>query len=382
MASHPSYIEPASRRTYPIEEPRWRSDDGLPLMITDLPGIGRGDIASDLGSIWRYAGALPFFIRDPITMGEGCTPLVERRWHGGRALFKLEWFAPSGSFKDRGASVMLSALRQQGIHQVLEDSSGNGGAAVAAYAAAGGMTSKILVPAYAQPGKTVQMRAYGAEVELIPGTRQDTADAAEAQATSIFYASHNWQAFFLQGTKTLAYELWEDLGFRAPDNILIPTGAGSNVLGCDIGFTELFRLGEINRLPRLFAVQPRNCAPIDAGFRSGASDFVPVETKPTIAEGTSIAKPIRTREVLAALRRSQGGTVALTEEEIIAGMMELSRTGLYAEPTCASAAAALTKLLAEGVIKPEETTVVLLTGTGLKATQRVGELLGVLPPAG
>src|SRR5208282_5601080 len=103
--------------------------------------------------------------------------------------------------------------------------------------------------------------AYGAETELIAGTRQDTADAAERQAKDIFYASHNWQALFLQGTKTLAYELWEDLGFRAPDNVIIPTGAGSNVLGCDIGFCELLRRGEISRLPRLFAVQPENCAP-------------------------------------------------------------------------------------------------------------------------
>lgn len=375
-----AYLEPASGRQFPIEQPRWRSDDGLPLMVTDLPGIGRADVASGVRSIWRYAAALPIAVADPITMGEGCTPLVERRWRGGRALFKLEWFAPTGSFKDRGASVMMSILRQQGIDHVLEDSSGNGGAAVAAYAAAGGMKAKILVPAYAQPGKTVQMRAYGAEVELTPGTRQDCADAAEAQSQNIFYASHNWQAFFLQGTKTLAYELWEDLGFRAPDNILIPTGAGSNVLGCDIGFSELLRAGQIATLPRLFAVQPANCAPIQQGFAAGATDFVAVETSPTIAEGTSIAKPIRTREVLSALRRSGGGAVAVSEDEIVAALMELAGTGLYAEPTCATAAAALTRLLAQGVVKSEETTVVLLTGTGLKATQKVGELLGVLPP--
>lgn len=378
--SLPAYLQPASGHTYPIDAPRWRSDDGKPLMITDLPGIGRDDVFSGTRSIWRYAAALPVTVADPITMGEGCTPLVERRWHGGRALFKLEWFAPTGSFKDRGASVMMSILRQQGISHVLEDSSGNGGAAVAAYAAAGGVKAKILAPGYTQPGKTVQMRVYGAEVELTPGTRQDCADAAEAQSAQIFYASHNWQAFFLQGTKTLAYELWEDLGFRAPDNILIPTGAGSNVLGCDIGFSELLRAGQITKLPRLFAVQPENCAPIQAGFASGATDFAPVETRPTIAEGTSIAKPIRTREVLSALRRSQGGAVAVSEEEIVAALMELAGTGLYAEPTCATAAAALTKLQAQGVIKPEETTIVLLTGTGLKATQKVGELLGVLPP--
>ena len=274
---------------------------------------------------------------------------------------------------------MISALRQQGVTRLLEDSSGNGGAAIAAYAAAAGIKAKILVPASTQPGKTVQMRAYGAEVELIPGSRQDTADEAERQAERIFYASHNWQAFFLQGTKTLAYELWEDLGFRAPDNVLIPTGAGSNVLGCDIGFGELLRRGEIKRLPRLFAVQPANCAPLCASFASGAEDTMPVKTLPTIAEGTAIAKPVRAREVLAAIRRSGGAAVSVTEEEIVEAMNDLARSGLYVEPTSASAAAALSGLLRRGVIRPEETTVVVLTGAGLKATQRIGELMGVLP---
>ena len=126
-------------------------------------------------------------------------------------LLKCDWMNPTGSFKDRGASVMLSLLRAQGITHVLEDSSGNGGAAVAGYAAAGGMRATIMTPASTSAGKTVQMRAYGAEIRLIPGSRQDTADAAVREAASIFYASHNWHPFFLQGTKTLAYELWEDL---------------------------------------------------------------------------------------------------------------------------------------------------------------------------
>jgi threonine synthase len=347
-------------------------------MITPLPGIGRHDIERGTRSLWRYAASFPLHIADPLTMGEGCTPLIERVWNGSNVHFKLEWFSPTGSFKDRGASVMVSALRQQGVKRLLEDSSGNGGAAIAAYSRAGGVDARILVPASTQPGKTIQMRAYGAEVELVPGTRQDTADEAVRQAEKIFYASHNWQAFFLQGTKTLAYELWEDLGFRAPDNVLIPTGAGSNVLGCDIGFGELLRHGEIDRLPRLFAVQPVNCAPLHASFVSGAADWIPFDAWPTIAEGTAIAKPVRTRDALAAIRRSGGGTAVVTEDEIKTAMFQLSKTGLYAEPTSASAVAALSNLLLRGVIRPEETTVVVLTGTGLKATQQVGELMGAL----
>jgi threonine synthase len=373
----PAYIDPATGEKYPISEPRWRSETGAPLMITPLPGLRRDMIDGTKRSLWRYAAALPVEVIDPITMGEGSTPLVARPWRGADARFKLEWFAPTGSFKDRGASVMVSILRQQGVTRLLEDSSGNGGAAIAAYAAAGGVKAKILAPAFTQPGKTVQMIGYGAEIELISGTRQDTADEALRQAASIFYASHNWHPFFLQGTKTLAYELWEDLGFKTPDNIVIPTGAGSNVMGCDIGFCELLGRGEIARLPRLFAAQPENCAPLHAAFEAGSSDLVPVETRPTIAEGTAIAKPVRAREVLTAVRRSRGATVAISEAEIEAALVELGRVGLYVEPTSASAAAALTKLLERGVIRPNEMTVIVLTGTGLKATQRIGELIGV-----
>ena len=380
MRQRPVYIDPVDGSTYPIDVPRWRSDAARPLMISDGPGLGRDEIETTNRSLWRYAAALPIAVSRPVSLGEGATPLVERPLGLGRALFKLEWFAPTGSFKDRGASVMVSVLRQQGVERILEDSSGNGGSAIAAYAAAAGIGAKIVAPAATQPGKIVQTRTHGARVELIPGTRQDTADAAVAQAETIFYASHNWQAFFLQGTKTVAYELWEDLGFQAPDNVIIPTGAGSNVLGCDIGFGELLRRGEIPRLPRLFAVQPANCGPIAAGFAAGATDFTDGGlVAPTIAEGAAIARPVRPREVLAALRRSGGGAVTVSEAEITAAVFELAAQGLYAEPTSAMAAAGLAKIWAAGTIAERETTVVLLTGFGAKATQIIGELLGTRP---
>ena len=139
------------------------------------------------------------------------------------------------------------------------------------------------------------------------------------------------------------------------------------------------RRGEIDRLPRLFAVQPENCAPLHATFLTGVDDLVAIHAKPTVAEGTSIARPIRTREVLAAVRRSAGRTVAVSEDEILAAHGELARSGFYVEPTSASAAAALTKLLGEGLIRRDETTVLIMTGSGLKATQQIGELMGVLP---
>ena len=154
--------------------------------------------------------------------------------------------------------------------------------------------------------------------------------------------------FFLQGTKTLAYELWEDLGFKAPDNVIVPCGAGSNVLGCGIGFGELLRAGQIARLPRIFAAQPANCAPI-ARASLGAPEAAPA---PTMAEGTAIAQPMRLPECLAALRESGGGAVMLSEAEIAAATLELARGGIYVEPTCAQAAAAFGHLLRRGRSAP------------------------------
>jgi threonine synthase len=372
-----AYLDPRSGETFPIDEPRWCGTDHAPLLLTPLAGIGRDDIDPSTRSLWRYRAALPMRCDAPVSLGEGCTPLLARTLHGADVLLKCEWFMPTGSFKDRGASVMLSLLRAQGVAHVLEDSSGNGGAAVAAYAAAGGMRATILAPASTSPAKTVQMRAHGADVELVPGTRQDTADAAVARADSVFYASHNWHPFFLQGTKTLAYELWEDLGFQAPDNIIVPCGAGSNVLGCEIGFSELLRAGHIDRMPRIFAAQPANCGPIAAAFLAGSDEAVACDILPTIAEGTAIARPIRLPEILGALRQTEGGAVMLSEQEIGQAMLDLAAMGIYVEPTCAQVAAAFGKLLASGAVAAGQRTVLVLTGSGLKATPRIAELLGI-----
>jgi threonine synthase len=321
-----AYLDPRSGATFPLAQPRWCGPNQAPLLLTPMEGLTRAQIDTTIRGLWRYRAAFPFQVDQPISLGEGGTPLVPRTVAGADVLLKCEWFNPTCSFKDRGASVMLSLLRAQGVMHVLEDSSGNGGAAVSAYAAAGGMAATIMTPSSTSPAKTVQMRAHGAAVELIPGTRQATADAAVARSDSIFYASHNWHPFFLHGTKTLAYELWEDLGFRAPDNVIVPCGAGSNVLGCEIGFSELFRSGQIDVMPRIFAAQPANCGPIAAAFLAGSDTAVETDIKPTIAEGTAIARPIRLREVLGTLRETRGGAVSLTETEIGQATLDLARS--------------------------------------------------------
>jgi threonine synthase len=235
------------------------------------------------------------------------------------------------------------------------------------------------VPAAAPRGKVVQIAASGAEVRTIPGTREAVTEAALAAAMSgeSFYASHNWQPFFIEGTKTLAFELWEQLGFRVPDNVLVPTGYGSNLLGLERGFDELEQRGEISFRPRLFAVQAANCGAFAAAWDAGATDYVAFTPHPTVADGISTVKPVRAVEVLAALRRSGGGVVAVPEDEIAPALAALGRLGLFVEPTAATAAAALTRLLGDGTIAAGETTVAVLTGHGLKAAERIGDLLNV-----
>lgn len=369
------YLDPSTGDTYPLAEPRWCADNGHYLDLGDAPGLTRNDIDRSERSVWRYAKALLVERADAVTLGEGWTPLVRGTLDGVPVTMKLEYMMPTGSFKDRGMTVLVSYLKHCGIDHVLEDSSGNAGASLAAYAAAAGMRCRILVPETAAYPKIVQMAATGADVVTIKGSRQDVADAALRYSREIFYASHNWQPFFLEGTKTLAYELWEQLGFNVPDNIVIPLGYGSNIGGCARGFDELRRRGEIDAAPRLFGVQAANCAPLHATFVAGGEELVPTAVTATIAEGIASSKPTRTREILRAVRRSGGSIVAVSEEAIVGALATLARQGIYVEPTSAAAAAGLRQLLRQRVITPEQNTILLLTGSGLKASERIGQLL-------
>jgi len=369
------YVDPSTGDTYPLTEARWRADNGHYLNLAPAEGLRRKDIDASCHSVWRYARALLVEAEHAVSLGEGWTPLVDGHWDGAPVRFKLEFMMPTGSFKDRGMTVMVSYLKSRGVDRVLEDSSGNAGASLSAYAAAAGLTCRILVPETASYPKIAQIAACGADVVTIAGSRQDVAEAALRQSAEMFYASHNWQPFFLEGTKTLAYELWEQSGFQAPDNLVVPLGYGSNVLGADRGFAELEHTGEIAAGPRLFGVQAARCAPYAAAFRAGVEHLVPTDVAPTVAEGIATPKPTRVAEVLRAVRRSGGSIVAVEEAEIVEALRGLARRGLYVEPTSAVAAAGLSRLLSAGVIRPQEDTVLVLTGSGLKASAATGELL-------
>jgi threonine synthase len=364
-----------SGQTYPIGESRWQGDDGSPLMVSALPGIVASDIHSAERSQWRYRAALPLSFPNPVSLGEGCAPLLRVTQGGVPLRVKPEWFNPTASFKDRGMSVLVSLLAEQGVTRILEDSSGNAGSSLAAYAAAAGMNARILAPAETSAAKIMQSRFHGAEVSLIPGDRTATSKAAVVESATRFYASHNWHPFFIQGTKLLAYELWEDLDFTAPDAVVVPAGSGSLVLGCFIGFSELVTSGAIEKIPRILVAQAANCSPLADAFDRGLSEVRDVAWLPTMAEGASIARPVRDVEVLAAVRLSGGGFQTITEDELGLEVHNLALSGLYSEPTGALSSAAVAGFIRQGLLNPAETNVIVLTGSGLKSSQMMANVL-------
>ena len=340
---------------------RWCDDDGRPLPVAPV-ATHPSPVGSDR-SIWRHRAVLPVPHEAAVSLGEGGTPLLpgpDGVW------LKCDHVMPSGSFKDRGASVLVSHLRRCGIDAFFLDSSGNAGAAMAMYAAAAGLRCEVLVPATTPEAKTAQARAHGARVTLIAGDRAAVAAEARSRAATTPYASHNWHPAFVHGTKTIAYELWEQMG-GAPDHVVIPVGYGSSLLGCAIGFEELRRAGMIDRLPRLHAAQAAACAPLHRAHRAGADDVTAVAAAPTVAGAVAAGDPVRGRAMLAALRSSGGTTAAIDEPTIAAHRTRLAHAGFHVEPSSAVAAAGAAMLRDEGIIGPEERTVVLLTGTGLKA---------------
>lgn len=354
--------------SYDVTIPRWCGDDGASVILSPLPGIRKEDVDVGQHSLWRYRKSFALEYPKSVSLGEGFTPLLKRNFLGQDFYFKLEWFNPTGSFKDRGTSLVASTLAMQGVGKALTDSSGNGGSSLSAYCAVAGVPLKVIVPASTSPSKVTQAAAYGAEVELILGGRDAAQDAALEQSKHTFYAGHNWHPFFLDGVKTIGYELWEGLSFEAPDNVVFVAGAGSLALGCDAAFSELLNAGQIKSRPRLLAAQSESCCPIFDAFHAKQHDNAK-KADPhfkSLAEGAAIPAPVRLNRVVDAVRRSKGTVVTVTESQIEGATRDLAALGFYCEPTSAVAAAALAELIQAGWIEGDSRTVVILTGSGLK----------------
>jgi threonine synthase len=307
------------------------------------------------------------------------TPLIAVDHRGRTIWLKCDYLLPTGSYKDRGAALLISHLQAMGVRRVVEDSSGNAAASLAAYAARAGIDIEVFCPASASPGKLAQIALYGAQLRLIDGPRQRATEALEHHliASGDFYASHLWHPYFLEGVKTVAFEITEQNGWQAPGVVVCPVGAGSILLGLYKGFTELRQAGVIARMPRLFAAQAATICPVFHAFERHASEVLPMAaTQPTLAEGIALPRPVRGRQLLRALRDSAGGVAVVSEEEIRQGLVALGRHGICVEPTAAVVLKAFEHLEDAGTVQPHEQVVLVLSGFGLKSGSLLQQLVG------
>jgi threonine synthase len=341
-------------------------------------------LANRVRSIWRYRDLLPIDSEKSIvSIGEGLTPLRKASRYGAsiglsNLTLKLDFLNPTGSFKDRGTSVSVSKIKQLGIKAVVDDSSGNAGASLAAYCAAAGITCTLYVPATAPSEKLLQAEIYGAKVLKIAGSRTEVAKAADSarKSSELYYASHNLSPFFFDGMKTLAYEIAEDLGWQGPDHVVFPVGGGALMAGSHRGFQDLLKLGWTDRIPKLHCVQSEACMPIVEAFRLGKSHVEATVEGETVAGGIRISDPGRGDQVLQAIGQSEGTAVAVTDQALLTHQRLLARReGIFAEPTSCAALAGLAKLLEIGVINPDDSVVVPLTGFGLKDSRSAAKSL-------
>jgi len=361
---------PNCKRFYSIQPARWRCDCGSFLDLEFESKFPIEKILKRSPTLWRYREAIPIHSDQSIlSMNEGFTPLEETGFNGYRVLLKIDYLFPTGSYKDRGATVLISKMKEWGIEKVVEDSSGNAGSAIAAYCAKAGIECKIYVPHTTSPGKLVQIQAYGATLKKVEGSRERTAEKAMEAASKIPYASHCWNPFFLHGTKTFAFEVWEQMDWKTPDTLVLPIGHGTLFLGAYIGFKELREAGMVKRIPKFVGIQSASCAPLYQAFKEGWRETRPIEKKETLAEGIAIAEPVRGRQILEVIRETGGEILVVAEKEIKEALKEMGRKGHFIEPTSAATIAGLKKYLRKK--RRKETVISTLTGMGLKSAGKV-----------
>ena len=368
-----NYICKQCGNTYKAAPNIIKCECGAALWLDFEGQLTKDDIIQSEHSLWRYSKALPVKLKDvTVSFGEGMTPLARIDYKGYKVQVKQDNLMPTGSFKDRGVVMVSNFMKNMGVNCFAEDSSGNGGSSFAGYCALGGIDIKIFVPAGTSAGKIAQMKVYGADLVEVEGTRQDVADQAMKNIGGSVYVGHNWHPLFIQGTKTVAYELWEQNGFKAPDNVVCVAGNGSMVAGVYIGFMDLFKSGEIEKMPRIFGIQSEGCNPFYRDFVGQSLDF---ELTPSIAEGIRIKKSTKHDEVLKFVKETGGAFISVKEKAIKEALFEIGKYGFYIEPTSATGFAGLNKLIEVKMIQPEETTSVLVSGNGLKATGKIMDLM-------
>jgi threonine synthase len=358
-----------------------------PLEVSyDFGTLTRADIEAGPRSIWRYRGLLPVpgDVASTSNLAPGCTKLVRAdnlaRALGMRTLWvKDDSGNPTHSFKDRVVAVALTAARQLGFATVACASTGNLANAVAAAAARAGLSSVVFIPSDLEDGKTVTTAVYGGTLVAIKGNYDDVnrlcSEVAGEQDWG--FVNINLRPFYAEGSKTLGYEVAEDLGWRLPRQVVAPVASGSLLTKVDKGFRELGKLGLVDSTPyKVFGAQAVGCSPVAQAFEAGLDVVRPVKPS-TIAKSLAIGNPADGPYALDVVRRTGGSIAAVTDEEVVEGIRLLATTeGIFGETAGGVTVATLRKLLAQGALDPDAETVILNTGDGLKTLDAVASVVG------
>ncbi len=348
--------------------------------------ITRERIAAGPRSIWRYADLLPVEDATPVDLGAGFTPLTRADRLAaelglGELWIKDDTANPTGSFKDRVVSVALTKARQLGFKIAACASTGNLANSVAAHAARAGMESVVLIPHDLETAKVTMTAIYGGRVIAVEGSYDDVnrlcAELTSEQPSWAF-VNVNVRTYYAEGSKTLAFEVAEQLGWQAPDHVVVPIGSGSQLTKVAKGFRELWQVGLLDDEPsvRISGAQAEGCAPVATAFAEGTDAIRPVKPH-TIAKSLAIGNPADGWYALDAIRSSGGSCASVTDDEVIEGIALLARTeGIFAETAGGVTIATLAKLAAEGVIRSDERVVALVTGHGLKTVEALSGTVG------
>ena len=297
-------------------------------------------IDSSTWGLFRYRAFMPLEtdVWKGITLGEGFTPIVP---FDEDVLLKMDYFMPTLSFKDRGAAMLIAHCKSIGVDSVVQDSSGNAGNSVAAYCSKAGIECEIFVPEGTSPKKIDMIKAHGAEVHVVEGSRDHCAEVCreKVEKEGKYYANHVYNPFFYEGTKTYIYETYEQLK-RIPENLFIPLGNGTLFIGAVKALEELLAGGHIKKMPNLIAVQSERCDPFLKAVESGGKIPAAVKVEKTLAEGIAIGKPARGEEILEYIYKYKFQVITAPEDKILEARKLLALKGVYCEHTTAATYAA------------------------------------------
>ena len=325
-------------------------------------------------TLWRYRELLPVGSVDAlVTFEEGCTPLFSLgdvpEAPSVEVLLKDDGGLPTGSFKARGMAAAVSRAKELGLRELFVPSAGNAGIALAAYGARAGLGTRIYLPESTPTSARNACALYGAEVIAVPGTIREAGAAARSRedGRGSFDVSTLREPYRVEGKKTMGLEIFEQTYPETfPDAIVYPTGGGTGLVGMEKAFSELRTLGLLDRVPRLYAVQPEGCAPVVRALSDGSPRITSWEAPRTIAPGLLVPAPFASERVLAAVRSTRGGGITVSDAEIVGAMRALAaRHGVSASPEAAAPYAALPRLLNQGFVRPGERGLLYNPGTGI-----------------